>query len=94
MNKNVEHILSSLLREVRQDVKSIRDTLAPMQVDLQYHIKRTSLNEVRIDEMENKLLDHQEKIVAAEEKKVRAIKLGIGIISGILGIIAALEKII
>ena len=94
MNKNVEHILSSLLREVRQDIKSVRDTLAPMQVDLKYHIKRTDYNENRIAELEEKHLEEIARANELAERRLRLLKVGLGAISAILGIAVALEKIL
>lgn len=81
MNDNIVFILSNQLKEIREDVKIIRDVLSPMNVDLQYHIKRTDLNEARIEELETQLVEEEEKRNKLLEKKLRLIKIGLGLVT-------------
>ena len=93
MDNNVTNIFVSLVREVRQDIKTIRDTLAPMQVDLELHIKRTDLNEHRIEQLENTIVGLKTKTLEQEERKLRFIKISLGIIASSIGIALTLKKL-
>ncbi len=63
-----------------------------MQADLQYHIKRTDLNENRIDQVERKMLEELERHNTLLERKVKIIKWSIGIIAGLVSISTAVVK--
>lgn len=84
MDSNVTSIFMQLVKEVRSDIKSIRDILAPMQVDLKNHIMRTDLNEDRIEAVENKLMNELSRQNDLLEQKLKLMRYVIGIISGLV----------
>lgn len=92
MDNNVTNIFVGLVKEVREDIKLIRDTLAPMKVDLELHIRRTDLNEHRIEELEEKLISLQERRLEQEERKLRMAKMVVGIIASAVGIAFTLHR--
>lgn len=92
MDNNVISIFTSLVKEVRGDIKTIRDTLAPMQVDLELHIRRTDLNEHRIEELEEKLIELHDRRYEQEERKIRIFKMIVGIAASLAATALALHK--
>ncbi len=91
MNISIEQLLKDMLMEVRSDIKSIRDVLYPMREDLQYHILRTDFNEARITELEEKLLEEAQRANELAERKLRVLKLSIGIVTSIVTALVALR---
>lgn len=91
MDNNITSIFMSLVKEVRSDIKSIRDTLHPMKADLEEHMRRTALNEMRIEEMEEKTLSELKRHNDLLEHRLKVMKWSIGIISSLvtLGITVA-----
>lgn len=84
MDNNITSIFISLVKEVRSDIKSIRDTLHPMKADLEEHIRRTALNEARIEELEETLLKESRRQNELLEHKLRIIKISVGIITSLI----------
>jgi len=74
-DENIVFILDGQLKEIRSDIKSIRDTLAPMQVDLKHHIMRTDLNEDRIEKIEEQLLAEAKKRNEILERGIKIFQL-------------------
>ena len=84
MDNNITSIFMSLVKEVRSDIKSIRDTLHPMKADLEEHIRRTDLNEARIEDVENRTLNELKRHNDLLEHRIKVIKWTIGIISSLV----------
>lgn len=93
MDNNVISIFTSLVKEVRGDIKTIRDTLAPMKVDLEVHIRRTDLNEHRIEELEERLIAIHDRRYEQEERKIRIFKMIVGIAASLATIALTLNKL-
>ena len=91
MDNNITSIFMSLVKEVRSDIKSIRDTLHPMKADLEEHIRRTDLNEARIEDVENRTLNELKRHNDLLEHRLKVLKWTVGIISSLvtLGITVA-----
>ena len=89
---NITFILSSQLKELRQDMKTVRDTLAPMSADLKYHILRTDLNESRIESLESRLLEAAEHANRLAEKRMKIFQIGIGILVSAIALGTAIGK--
>ena len=94
MNISIEHILKDMIKEVKEDVKSIRDVITPMRDDLQYHILRTDFNEARITDLEERLLQEAQRANELAERKLRVIKVSIGIITSLVTAMMALRELI
>ena len=94
MDSNVTSIFMSLVKEVRSDIKSIRDTLHPMKADLEEHIRRTDLNEARIEDVENRTLQELKRHNDLLEHRLKIVKMAIGIVASLVALGISLEKLL
>lgn len=88
MEKKLDKI-EEKLDKVLEDVSEIRVVQAEQAKDLKYHIKRSDLNEHRIEMVEEKLLP----LIAIKNRFDGAFKV-VGILSTIVGFAIGIAKII